>query len=131
MQVSRSEGLVSSKWQKVAMIAISVFMVAFLIGAFFAISAQSAKAEDGGPTASTCVDDGVARPGEGCDCKDVVCASTGEGPESACGTLCPTNECPDGLACFRGVCWNASICEPAPEKTHEPSGGGGGYSQGD
>jgi hypothetical protein len=65
-----------------------------------------------------CHDNGVADVGEGCGCKDVVCASLGEGPESACGTPCEeTSTCPAGLACFRGTCWDGVICEgSAPDE---------------
>ena len=57
-----------------------------------------------------CTDNGVASPGEGCNCRDVVCAT--EKPRTACGTPCgAAGECPAGLACFQGVCWEDCICE--------------------
>ena len=64
-----------------------------------------------------CNDNGVADPGEGCGCRDVVCE--GEKLRTACGTPCDvTGECPEGLSCFRGVCWEDCVCEnrcgPAP-----------------
>lgn len=64
-----------------------------------------------------CHDDGVAGVGEGCGCKDVVCASMGEGPKSACGTHCDvTNTCPTGLSCYKGTCWDSVICGDEIEK---------------
>jgi len=65
-----------------------------------------------------CTDNGVADPGEGCNCRDVVCAD--EKLRTACGTLCDeTGVCPEGLACFRGVCWEDCLCEDicGPEPT--------------
>jgi hypothetical protein len=71
-----------------------------------------------------CTDNGVADPGEGCGCKDVICE--GEDPITACGTPCgEQGECPDGFRCDKGMwCWDAVICaplepEPPPPSHHE------------
>jgi hypothetical protein len=41
--------------------------------------------------------------------------------DSYCGSACDANgNCTGDYACFNGVCWNASICEPPPTK--EPKG---------
>jgi hypothetical protein len=57
-----------------------------------------------------CTDNGTADPGEGCGCRDVVCED--EKLTTACGTPCgEEGECPEGLACFRGVCWEDCACE--------------------
>lgn len=71
-----------------------------------------------------CVDNGIADPGEGCGCKDVVCAD--EDLITACGTNCgPNGECPDGLVCATGgVCWDAVTCAPL-EPVIEGSGSSG------
>jgi hypothetical protein len=42
--------------------------------------------------------------------------------DSTCGSACDANgNCTGDYACFNGVCWNASICEPPA--TREPGGG--------
>jgi hypothetical protein len=71
-----------------------------------------------------CVDNGVADPGEGCGCKDVICE--GEDPITACGTPCgEEGQCPDGFRCDKGEwCWDSVICaplepEPPPPSHHE------------
>ena len=67
-----------------------------------------------------CTDNGVAGPGEGCDCRDVVCAT--EKLRTACGTPCgAAGECPAGLACFQGVCWEDCLCEDICGPEEEPA----------
>jgi len=68
----------------------------------------------------SCTDNGVAGPGEGCNCRDVVCAD--EKLRTACGTLCDeTGVCPEGLACFQGVCWEDCLCEDICGPEEEPA----------
>jgi hypothetical protein len=72
-----------------------------------------------------CVDDGVADPGEGCGCKDVICED--EAPITACGTPCGEDgQCPDGLQCDNTSqwCWDSVLCIPPhippPHRDREP-----------
>ena len=56
----------------------SLLTMTILLGLLFSPALRPVAAN------SNCVDNGVADPGEGCDCKDVVCED--ESPASACGT---------------------------------------------
>lgn len=57
-----------------------------------------------------CIDNGMVDPGEGCNCRDVVCQ--GEELVSSCGSPCSVSGlCGSGLACSGGVCWDAFICQ--------------------
>lgn len=74
------------------------------------------------PEDCPCVDDDECSPGEGFSCADC-----GEA-ESDCGAPCEESEdCIEGLACFRGICWDDCICEnrcgeePDDEGDDEPS----------
>ena len=69
-----------------------------------------------------CVDNGVADPGEGCGCKDVICE--GEDPITACGTPCGEDgQCPDGLRCDNSAewCWDSVICAPLEPEPPPPA----------
>ena len=84
-----------------------------------------------------CVDNGVADPGEGCGCKDVVCDS--EPLSSACGTFAgENNECPfktlsDGttqsLSEYQGVCWDSCECEGLCTEEDIAAGKSGGGAE--
>ena len=134
--------IIKRKWWNFALI----ILAAFIIGAALslAIVGMRARAETGPLTCGDgvcqatensdlciadceCHDNGIADPGEGCGCKDVVCASLGEGPKSACGTPCnETYYCPEGLSCYKGTCWNGFLCAGDTGVEEESGGGGGG-----
>lgn len=107
---------------------LAAVMVAALLFAP-AVGAQYSACGDGYCNTSTentdtcmadcpCTDNGVADPGEGCGCRDVVCED--EKITSACGTLCDvTGECPEGLSCFEGVCWEDCACEGICDEEEE------------
>jgi hypothetical protein len=71
------------------------------------------------PADCGCVDNGVKDPGEGCNCRDVVCE--GEDPGTVCGGPCGAGgTCAAGLECTSaGICWSNTICQPGGD----PGGG--------
>jgi hypothetical protein len=74
------------------------------------------------PSDCGCVDNGVKDPGEGCNCRDVVCP--GEDAGTYCGAPCGAGgACAAGFECTSGgICWSSSICnQPEPP----PDDGGG------
>jgi hypothetical protein len=74
------------------------------------------------PEDCQCIDNGVEDPGEGCNCKDVICDGEGEDSGSACGTYVgPDGECPGNLVNSGGVCWDRCECEGICGDTPEPA----------
>lgn len=75
-----------------------------------------------------CNDNGVADPGEGCGCLDVVC--DGEEITGVCGGPCPAGQCAGGLSCLNGVCWDSTICGGGEPSDGGDDDGGGGSGPG-